>query len=82
MNNDSWVARVTSVPVASIVAHMAGSSKMSRAAIHARVTSATVAPVSSVIRWSKVIPERLTIWLTRQVRVISARSGCSRIASG
>ena len=35
---------------------------------HARVTSNTDAPVSSVMRWSNEIPDRLTIWLTTASR--------------
>ena len=49
---------------ASISSHSAAKSKISRAATQARVTSTTEAPVSSVIRWSNEIPDRLTIWLT------------------
>ena len=51
------------------------------ATIHARVTSTTDAPVSSVMRWSNEMPDRLTIWLTTAVAMISRRSGWAAIAS-
>ena len=48
----------------------------------ARVTSTTDAPVSSVMRWSNEMPDRLTIWLTSCVAMISRRSRCRRIGVG
>ena len=59
----------------------AAKSSTSRATTHARVTSTTEAPVSSVMRWSNEIPDRLTISLTSRVAMISRRSGCWRMAS-
>ena len=63
------------------LAHRSAKSNTSRDTSHARITSTTDAPVSSVMRWSKEIPDRLTIWLTTTVAMISRRSGWARIAS-
>ena len=67
---------------ASIVSHWSSSSTIRRAAMKARSTSATVEPVSSVIRWSKLIPARLTMVLTIDVVMISRRNRCPRSVSG
>ena len=64
-NSSSWVSSGTCAGRARRSrAHSAGKSKTSRATTHARVTSTTTAPVSSVMRWSNEMPDRLTIWLT------------------
>ena len=80
-NRSSWTSSGTSPVSASISAHRPAKSSTSRATTHARVTSTTDAPVSSVIRWSNEMPDRLTIWLTMRVEMISRRSGCWRMAS-
>ena len=81
-NRSSWVSSLTCVGSASIWSHVAGKLKMSRAATHARITSTTPAPVSSVMRLSNEMPDRLTIWLATCVAMISRRSRWSRISGG
>ena len=49
--------------------------------MYARAICAASAPVSSVARWTNVVPLRLIMLFTRTVVMISRRKGCSRIWS-
>ncbi|MFO7648457.1 MAG: TRAP transporter permease [Halomonas campaniensis] len=61
-------------------AKKARTSSSSSAISAARTTSSGEAPVSRIMRWTKVMPSRSTTWLVIWVAVISRRSRCWRTA--